>query len=174
MARHCEVCGHEIPAPRSRSVPQHRRYFAMIKAVYDQWPESHSFQPVDREHLRLWLQCRAGYYTVADVPVPDLSDINAKVPERLRAFLPPEDYWRQHFMAVAKGVVSVITRLRTRGYVFIRSGPDGVKVFQPKSINFHTIGPSEFGRLKDAVTDAIWNETNLDADQVLRESERNA
>ena len=46
---------------KARSTPQHRRYFAMIRAAHKHWPESHPVQPLTEEGLREYLQVRAGY-----------------------------------------------------------------------------------------------------------------
>ena len=49
---------------KSRSTPQHRRYFALIKAAFQHWPESHDLQFGSAEGLRDYLQLKAGFGTV--------------------------------------------------------------------------------------------------------------
>ena len=46
---------------KSRSTPQHRRYFALIKAAFQHWPESHDLQFGSAEGLRDYLQLKAGF-----------------------------------------------------------------------------------------------------------------
>ena len=43
---------------KSRSTPQHRRYFALIKAAFKHWPESHDIQFGSAEGLRDYLQAQ--------------------------------------------------------------------------------------------------------------------
>ncbi len=58
----CPACSFRFSekAKVDRSTPEHRRYFAMIKAAFDNWPIGHQFQPLDSAALRTFLQCRAG------------------------------------------------------------------------------------------------------------------
>jgi len=59
-AQTCPTCG--APA-RHRSDEHHRLFFAVIKQVFDNWPEHfEQFQPRDAEHLRAWLLIEAGWY----------------------------------------------------------------------------------------------------------------
>jgi len=46
---------------KPRSTPQHRRYFALIRAAHKQWPEGHPIQPATEEGLRDYLQVMAGF-----------------------------------------------------------------------------------------------------------------
>ena len=66
MPNTCSHCGcdlRDIP----RSPPQHRRFFAVVAAAFDQWPHDHGFQPEDREHLRAYLLIMAGWKEQAEV-----------------------------------------------------------------------------------------------------------
>ena len=58
----CPACSYRFSETLKvdRSTPEHRRYFAMIKAAFDNWPSGHQFQPLDAAALRTFLQCRAG------------------------------------------------------------------------------------------------------------------
>lgn len=58
----CPACSFRFneKAKKDRSTPEHRRYFAMIKAAFDNWPVSYDFQPLDAAALRTFLQMRAG------------------------------------------------------------------------------------------------------------------
>lgn len=44
-----------------RSPAHHRRTFALINAAYENWPDTHAFQPDSAEHLRAWLVIEAGH-----------------------------------------------------------------------------------------------------------------
>ena len=56
---------------RSRSLPQHRRLFAIIKAAHKHWPSDHPFQPLTAEGLRDYLQVKAGWGKVHKIIVGD-------------------------------------------------------------------------------------------------------
>lgn len=59
MANVCPTCGAQ--APNIRSFDQLKRYFAVIKAAFHHWPESHPRQFVNETELRKWLQMEAGH-----------------------------------------------------------------------------------------------------------------
>jgi len=46
---------------KPRSTPQHRRFFALIKAAFKHWPEGHEVQCGSAEGLRDYLQIKAGF-----------------------------------------------------------------------------------------------------------------
>lgn len=144
----CPHCGCEIEAAnKRRSVPQLRRYFAMIRAYHHHWPESHAQQFTSPEELRAWLQMKAGHRTIA-ARIP-LAGIN-----RDKAALIAEAAIR----AAGSYAVPVV------------HGSDLI-VFVPKSIAFSRIGPAEAGRLFDEVAAVAEAETGLKADDVLKETE---
>jgi hypothetical protein len=62
----CEICGHDVGKDPGckRSAKQLRLYFAMVSAYFHHWPEYVPFQPNSSEHLRAWLQTKAGYCSV--------------------------------------------------------------------------------------------------------------
>ena len=64
--REASRCIRELVAKLSskpRSTPQHRRLFALIKAAWKHWPESHEVQCGSPEGLRDYLQIKAGFGT---------------------------------------------------------------------------------------------------------------
>lgn len=77
---HCHECGAVQKPTQRRSSPQHRRFFKVVSAAYDQWPHNHAFQPDDAEHLRAWLLCKVGYRRTVQ-----LDDANAISVPMLRA-----------------------------------------------------------------------------------------
>lgn len=54
---------------KQRSVEQHRRLFALVKAAFMHWPEDHWFRPNDAEHLRKWLLVQAGHCDVTTIHI---------------------------------------------------------------------------------------------------------
>lgn len=63
----CPTCGHaaEHKASKPRSIPAHRRYFALINAYFMHWPETASRQFVNAEELRKFAEMSAGHREVA-------------------------------------------------------------------------------------------------------------
>ncbi|MEQ8822778.1 MAG: hypothetical protein RIC14_00210 [Filomicrobium sp.] len=66
----CPVCGFDKRQSK-RSVPQHRRFFGLLKAFFDHWPEYADFQPDNVDHLRAWALVRAKH---RNVTIHDIGD----------------------------------------------------------------------------------------------------
>ena len=153
----CPHCGCKIDGKtKPRSAPQLRRFFAMLRAMFSHWPETSGFQPESEEHLRKFILIKAGYRETTDIPVtfaedqPGLTKLTA---------------------------LSIEAALKAAGaYAFIRPHPDGglVRVFKAKSMAFDKIGQAEFNALNDAVETAYAQETGLDPEQVLKQTEQAA
>ena len=133
-----------------------RRFFAMLRAMFSHWPENAQFSPESEEHLRKFILIRAGYRETTDIPVafaedqPGLTKLTA---------------------------LSIEAALKAAGaYAFIRPHPDGglVRVFKARSIAFNQMGQDEFNALNDAVEAAYAQETGLDPEQVLKQTEQAA
>lgn len=149
--RPCPVCGfHATPRKgRQRSLPQHRRYFSLMHAVLHHWPETHERQFADIHELRAWLQMKAGWRDVAaQIPIVGM----------------PRD----------KTIMIVEAAIRAAGSnaLPVLHGSTMV-IFKPRSISFATMGPQEFGHLNDEVERVIRQETGLEPDQLMKETENN-
>jgi len=108
----CPRCGSE----QKRSTPQLRRYFAIIRAAYHHWPEKHKFRPTDSSHLRMWLQCRAGHFSVHHVEIDEGATA-----------------------AAVAGAVRAIMEL-AGGYAFVQAdGENALNVVIPKSIKYERL-----------------------------------
>lgn len=140
----CPHCGVELEKPKGkpRSVPQHRRYFALIRAAHSHWLESHRFQPTSAEHLRRWLQAKAGYHVIRTVDTAGMDTTAAIV--AVAAELSAAD--PIHFTSV-------------RGAKF--------HIIESKSIDFDTLPHLAACALFDAVADTIRAETGLDPDRIM-------
>lgn len=141
----CPHCGGDTAEPRKgkpRSVPQHRRYFALIRGAYHHWPESHDFRPHSEGHLRRWLQCKAGYYTVRTINVADLDPTSA--------------------------VAAAAAAMAEAGeHAFVRGKGTRLYVFASRSINFDTLPHLAACALFDAVAEVIAAETGLELAQIM-------
>lgn len=49
----------KVVRPRSRA--QHNLLFHALCVIYGTWPEEHEFQPFSVDHLRYWLEVKAGW-----------------------------------------------------------------------------------------------------------------
>lgn len=131
---------------KPRSIDQHRRFFAVMKAAFDHWPESYeAFQPDNPEHLRAWCLVKSKHRTIKTFHLPgDASDSAALVP------------------------IVIATMLGKHAWAWSK-GPD-LFVCVPESIAFDKLGHHAFCVLNDDV-DAVLREVGLDPDQLLRETE---
>jgi hypothetical protein len=152
MAQHeCPNCG--VVLTKHRSSPDHRRFFALVSAAFEQWPEHCEFQPDSREQLRAWLTCKAGYREATPVMLPDDATDTMRVLFRL----------------------SIEAAINAAGNVaFVVPYRDSVAVIKPRSIAWDKIGQKEFNAVRSAVEDVIRAETGLDPEELLREKERAA
>jgi len=153
----CPHCGGLFqPSGKKRSTPQHRRYYAMIKAAYHHWPEGHDFQPDSEEHLRKWLQVSAGYREHTDIPVAFAEDQPGVT--KLAA------------LAIEAAIMAA------DGYAFVRPHPDGgmVRVYRSKSISFDKLGHLEACALFDAVAEIIAAAIGRPVDEIMKQTEQAA
>lgn len=145
--KHCPHCGCSLT--KARSGPDHRRFFAVIKAAFEHWPEGHDFQPDDAEHLRAWLICKAGYRISTPIDLPSNASGHVRMLFRL----------------------GVEAALRSAGNIvaFVVPHRNGVAVVRPRSIAFDKLGQHEFSDLRNAIEDVIRVETGLDPEALLTE-----
>lgn len=147
---HCPHCGDLIDAPKKgkpRSVPQHRRFFALCRAAYFHWPEAHAFRPESEEHLRRYLQAKAGYHTVTTI------DIASSTPEQ--------------------AVLAVSAAMKNAGpYAFVKPSETKLHVFAPKSIKFYELPHLAACALFDAVAEIIEAETGIRCDDMIKTTPR--
>ncbi len=143
----CPHCGCQIDEPKGkpRSVEQIRRYFALIKAAFHHWPETHPHQFANVDELRSFLQMSAGHReTGAQIPISGMS--------KERAMLLAE--------AAIRGAGS---------YALPVIHGDTLVVFKPKSISFAKMAHADFCKLSDAVELVIAKETGIDTAKLLTE-----
>jgi hypothetical protein len=149
MSNGCPVCGY-VPAKvggKPRSIDQHRRFFGLMRALLHHWPETHPRQFADEHELRTWLTMKAGHREVA-------------------AHIPLTGVPRE------KVAVIVEAALRAAGtYALPILHGDALVIFKPKSIKFSKLSHLDFCGLSDAVDVVIRQETGLEPDVVLKETE---
>jgi hypothetical protein len=141
----CPTCGQTRPK-RPRSIDDHRRFFGVISAAFQNWPEAHEFQPDSKDHLRSWLLCKAGHRDVTTVPVE--SDDPAL---------------RKLVVLAVEGSIKA-----ARSHAFIRPHGSAIAVFTARSINFETLDQKQFAPLRETVEQIIEAETGIKADDLLK------
>lgn len=149
---HCG-CDSDPVKGKPRSVEQLKRFFAVLRAMKFHWPEKAEYQPESIEHLRKWALIKAGHRDAVDIEVEWAEDQPALT--------------RLAGLAVEAGIKA------TNGYGFVRPDSNGgrVRVFNAKSIAFDKLDQSQFNRLNDEVERVYREETGLDPDAVLKQSE---
>jgi len=148
--RKCDACGQ--PLKRHRSEPDHRRFFAVLSAAFNQWPEQHEFQPSSSEHLRSWLLCKAGHYDVTTIPMDSNNPAVAKL-----------------------AVLAAEAAIKAAGtYAFIRPHGHALAVFAAKSIAWDKLSQKDFWPIRQAVEDIIKAEIGVNAEALLKGQEQAA
>ena len=143
----CPTCKRPMGSPRSWQ--QHKRYFAVIKAIHFMWPESHERQFPDETALRKWLQMKAGHFTTTTVALYGIPLSKARLI-----------------------VQSALDGAEPYSEAVVQAGH--LIVMTPKSINFDSLGHKAFCRLNDEIDAVIFAETGFDPEQVLKGTERAA
>lgn len=147
----CACCGCDVDGnDKPRSLPQLRRFFALIRAAHHHWPETCEHQFSSDEELRKYLTMAAGWRDVA-ARIPLVG-----VPADLTKMIV-----RQAFAAAG-----------THAWPVIHHGE--LVIWVPRSIAFHSMGPAEFSQLSDAVAVVIKDLTGLDAETLMRETDHAA
>ena len=150
----CPSCGTVIEpeAPKKgkpRSVPQHRRYFALIRAAFYHWPDKHSFRPMSEEHLRKWLQAKAGHRTVTTIDTAGMTNEQA--------------------------AAAIAAQVKKAGpFAFHEAKGSRFYSIESVSVDFDTLPHLEACGLFDAVADIIEAETGLRCDDMISTAPRKA
>jgi len=141
----CPTCG---KGGKPRSIDQHRRYFKMIALAFSNWPEAHDFQPDNAQHLRKWLQAKAGYRIAHKI---DTARTDARS------------------LAIATAAMTAAMKALD-DYCWIVPHRGSLLVVASKSIAFNKMSHVEFCTLNDMVADLIFAETGITVDDLMRET----
>lgn len=155
----CPHCGCEFPfhvpgdpakPAKPRSVKQHRRQFAVFRAAFMHWPETHHFQPVNEEHLRKYLIAKAPRYrsvTCIDTDGMSPEMIAGSIASALKEAGP----WSFH------------SAVGTRLYVIV-----------PHSIAFEELPHADACDLFNAIAEVIYAEIGIAVETLINETARAA
>ena len=120
----------------------------MIKAAFSHWPEDHREQFSSVDHLRKYLQMKAGHYDATKIEIAE----NA--------------------LATA---IAVEAALKFAGsFSRVRVGISSITIYRPRSIDFQTLPHKDACALFDAVSEAIRDETGTSGDEYLKQTEKAA
>lgn len=145
MSGVCPTCGGGTKAPRS--LEQHRRFFAVMKAAFEHWREDHEKQFADETEFRKYVQMAVGYREVA-------------------ARIPLSGMRKEQAVLIAEASI------RAAGSYAVAAvhGSDLV-IWKPKSIAFASLGHTSFCALNRAVDDWLYAETGMTGETILAGSE---
>jgi len=142
---------------KPRSSQDHRRLFALIQKAFEHWPETNEFRPSSAEHLRAYLQCKAGHYECTPVFVDDIH-------------LFPEEKRGIAFKLVSLAVEAAVAAALAEGsYAFTRVHGDAIAVFRPKSISWASLDQRAFAPIREAIEHEIEQVIGVKADALMRE-----
>lgn len=145
---HCPECGCVLNLPtnkgHTRSVPQHRRSMALIRAAYYHWPEKHPhFHPQSEEHLRKWLTAKAGHCSIRSIDTSEMTPDQA--------------------------VAAISAAMREAGpYAWTTSVQSVLHVRTPSSIAFDELPHKDACKLFDEIAEIIEMETGFKPDELLK------
>lgn len=132
---------------KPRSIDQHKRFFAVMAAIFHHWPSQHPFQPENAEHLRAWLLVKAKHCTIKTFYMNDDA----------------EEYAR---------LIPIITATMMGKHSWCKANGNELHVCVPMSIAIHgenKVSHAEFCKINDDVDEIIRVETGHDPEQLLRE-----
>ena len=138
----CEHCG-----GKERSSAQHRRFFAVVKAAFDQWPKDEIDSP---EMLRAWLLVKVKHRSVNEIQIAGEVDYPT--------------------------VVALEAAMRAAGHYAWTVEHDGrVHVLAAKSISYSKLPHREACGVFESVEAVICDVLGIQScDQLLKEKENSA
>ncbi len=134
---------------KPRSYQQHKRFFGLVEAAFNHWPEGHPFKPKDSEHLRHWLLCAVNHSTI-------------------KTFETEGDA-----TAIAK-LLPIVVAIMTKTNCWTKAVGNEVQVCVPKSISYEEVSHQEFQGISNVVGDIIQEVIGIEPDTLLAESEKAA
>ncbi len=135
---------------KPRSLDQHKRFFGVIRALFNQWPEAHGFQPDNEEHLRAYVLVKSGHRSVKSFYV--LNDEEAS------------DFAR---------LLPMVTAVMLNRYCWAWAQGDELRVAAPLTTNFKDMSHKEACAVYDKADEFI-RSIGFDPDQLLKEAEKAA
>ena len=146
----CEYCGQKLSTAKHRSAEQNARFHKMISAVHSHWPESHEHQYADKDHLRYWLEMKAGFFDIAYTV-----EIGNMDPRAIITF--------------ANGLSKAYEE-----FAIVKQVDDQIIIYTARSIAFDKLSHKRATELFDKVDAVIYEETGTSGTDYLNEENYNA
>lgn len=124
---------------------------AIVTLAYQNWPESHTFEPMGRDHLYGWLLIEAGWHE-------DPIDIESRKPEIVTATV------AAIFPAVK----------RTLHCIKVVPTSKGVRILIPKSLSYKTAGKRQFEDVRSKVYEVIESVLGVTVETLRQEARHGA
>ena len=145
-----ETLGNNVPCTvkisRGRSLPHHNLFFAKVKKLWENLPESEEERFPTAERLRKYLLVRAGHCERLFSP---LEHVETMVP----------------FFKLLAGFEDDL---------FFASKPDGVVALKAKTIEHAKVDQDEFLQIDKRVNDVIAREFGINTDELMTSARRDA
>ncbi len=146
MTERCQTCGQTLQ--KRRSVPQLRRYMALMDAAFMHWPEGHARQFTNATELRKHYEMVAGYKDVAaQIPLSGIS--------------------RERAIHLAEMVLRSVGNF-AEPYM----ADDVLIIYKPRSVSFESLNSRDASALFDDVATIIEQETGFSPEDLLRHGEQ--
>ncbi len=134
----------KVTSPRSRK--HQGLFFAAIENAFSNWPHSHKFKPENSEHLRQFLECKAGY----------------------REALTVELTGDKGFIASLSGAIAHAQSKGTKGkqkYVFLTNTLTDVWVVYAQSIAYDKLSQEDFNTVSHNVSEVLKEHTGVSLEE---------
>jgi hypothetical protein len=148
---HCPECGFIFGG--GRSLPDLRRFFALLRAAHMHWPEDHPLISSNEEQFRARLLLEAGHAHVAKAEIP--------------AGYAESEADRNYFRAAVDGAFRSADGKAL--YRELRVRDASLEIITPRSISFRASQQREFNAVRDSVESIIELATGVPVEQLLRE-----
>ena len=134
----------KVTNPRSRK--HLGLFFAALKCAYENWPENHEFKPECPEHLRQYVESRAGYREALTVKLT--GD---------KGFIHSLSGAIAHAQSQGSG--------KKQKYVFLTNTTTDVWVVYAKSIAYDQLDQDDFNVVSQRVSEVLKAETGIGLDE---------
>lgn len=148
---HCPECGFVLSG--DRSLPDLRRFFAVLRAAHPHFPEGHPLASSNVEQFRARLLIEAGHAHVAKVEIPESYGESQTA--------------RDYFRAAVDGAFRASDGRSC--YRELRVRDDALEIIRPRSISVPASRQREFNAVRDAVEHIIELAIGVPVEKLLRE-----
>jgi hypothetical protein len=132
---------------RPRSLPQHKRFFGLVRALHHHWPEQLEFQPDNEDHLRAYLLVKAGYRSVKTF-YPEIKGVSV-------------DFAK---------MIPIVSAMMLHRYCWAWADGEAVKVCAPESVAFDKLPHKKACQVLNDVEEFV-RTLGIEPDEILKQTE---